>query len=99
SQGFFVTIVNPGTIQFNNGQRVFKQEALGESIFLAVPGSSQPAQDRSNFQDETIGLIRLDIQSDNGASRQIALGFSPTLTDGIDYGYDAEISGDLNDTD
>lgn len=99
SQGFFVTIKNPGTIQFNNSQRVFKKEALGESIFLAAPGASQPAIDRSSYQDDNISLLRLDIQSDNGASRQIAIGFSDVLTDGYDYGYDALISGDLSNTD
>jgi len=99
SQGFFATIVNPGTIQFNNSQRVFKQEALNESIFVRAPGAGQVAQDRSNYQDATISIIRLDIQSDNGASRQIAVGFSPMLNDGFDYGYDAPLSGDLNNTD
>ena len=33
-QAFFVEVVNDGNIEFNNGQRVFKQESLNESVFF-----------------------------------------------------------------
>ncbi|WOI23808.1 GEVED domain-containing protein [Nonlabens ulvanivorans] len=99
SQAFFVTITNNGSIEFNNSQRVFKQEALNESIFLAAPGSSQATADRSSYQDLNIKLIRLELISDTGASRQIAIGFDSGLSDGYDYGYDAYLTGTLNETD
>nr|WP_152556317.1 GEVED domain-containing protein [Nonlabens ulvanivorans] len=99
SQAFFVTITNNGSIEFNNSQRVFKQEALNESIFLAAPGSNQATVDRSSYQDLSIKLIRLELISDTGASRQIAIGFDSGLSDGYDYGYDAYLTGTLNETD
>lgn len=99
SQGFFVTVTGSGVLEFNNSQRVFKQESLGESIFLAAPGSNAPAQDKSSYQDLTIKLLRLDLEADTGASRQIAIGFDSAFTDGYDYGYDAYLGNDLNETD
>ncbi|WP_405368735.1 GEVED domain-containing protein [Nonlabens sp. Asnod2-A12] len=99
SQGFFVTLTDNGTLNFNNGQRVFKQESLGESIFVSAPGSPQPTADRSDYQDETIDILRLELEADNGASKEIVLGFADFLTDGVDYGYDGAMFEALRDTD
>ncbi|MGJ8684290.1 MAG: GEVED domain-containing protein [Nonlabens sp.] len=105
AQGFFVTVENNGTIQFNNSQRVFKKEAdydgslTNGSIFLGAPGTNPAAQDASSYQDMNIKLLRLELIADSGASREIAIGFDAALTDGYDKGYDAYASGTLNETD
>ena len=99
SQGFFVTLTDNGTLNFNNGQRVFKQESLGESLFVSAPGSPQPTADRSDYQEGSIDLLRLELEGDNGASKEIVLGFADYLTDGLDYGYDGVMFETLRDTD
>ncbi|WP_298955217.1 LamG-like jellyroll fold domain-containing protein [uncultured Nonlabens sp.] len=88
AQGFFVSVVNSGTLTFNNSQRIFKTESAGESVFVSAPGATQPVVDRSDYQNTDVELIRLELEADNGASKEIVLGFSDTLTDGVDFGYD-----------
>ncbi|AGC78628.1 GEVED domain-containing protein [Nonlabens dokdonensis] len=87
-QGFNVTITNNGSVNFNNGQREFKTEGA-ESVFVAAPGTSQPIADRSNRQNPDMGILRLEIEADNGAGSETVIGFADFVTDGIDYGYDA----------
>ena len=60
-------VIADGDIEFNNGQRVFKQEALGETEFF------RGAEDKK-VKDKTIALMRLDFTTSNGLSREIVLG-------------------------
>lgn len=99
SQGFFVAIENDGDLQFNNGQRIFKQEALGESIFLNAPGNSNSTVDRSSYQTTDLPLLRLELIADNGGDREIVIGFSNQFLDAYDKGWDSKNTGVLNETD
>jgi len=99
SQGFFVAIENDGNLQFNNGQRIFKQEALGESIFLNAPGSTTNAVDRSSYQTTNLPLLRLELIADNGGDREIVIGFSNQFVDAFDKGWDSKNTSVLNETD
>ncbi|WP_124981431.1 LamG-like jellyroll fold domain-containing protein [Nonlabens xiamenensis] len=91
SQGFFVNHTGTGNLEFNNGQRVFKLEAAGESIFTGAPGSSQAQVDRSDYQDQEATIIRLELESEVGESKEIVLGFDQRFTMGEDYGFDGRM--------
>jgi hypothetical protein len=85
-QGFFVEVANDGDIEFNNGQRVFKQEDLGESVFYRSSGT-----DTQTSAEETAAetqILRLEFGVSSGASRSFVIGFSEDATDGYDYGLD-----------
>ncbi|MGB5364531.1 MAG: T9SS type A sorting domain-containing protein, partial [Aureibaculum sp.] len=97
-QAFFVEVVNDGNIVFNNGQRVFKQEDLGESLFFrssntenAESGTEQTAAENQ--------ILRLEFGVSSGASRSFVLGFSEDATDGYDYGMDGGLINDPPDDD
>ncbi len=94
-QAFFVEVVNNGNIEFNNGQRVFKQESLNESVFFRETQSQDNttneeliARDGETTVTGPMQTIKLEFGVSNGASRQFVLGFSETTTDGFDPGYD-----------
>ena len=84
-QGFMTEIVANGTIQFDNSQRTFRQEALGESVFFRENTSS----DEEIVNEDVIKMIRLEFRLDNDLSRELVLGFSDFTSDGFDYGYDS----------
>ena len=87
-QGFFVEVVaDSGTIEFNNDQRVFKSEDLGESIFFRNSNSENATSTSS--EDNPLGLMRLELTVSNGNKRNFVLLFGESATDDFDYGYDA----------
>lgn len=97
-QGFFVEVVNDGNIEFNNSQRVFKDENAGESVFFR----GAPSQD--NTADEAaeanpMQTIKLEFGVSNGATRRFVLGFSGQTTDGFDPGYDGGLITQTPDED
>ncbi|WP_299335706.1 LamG-like jellyroll fold domain-containing protein [uncultured Psychroserpens sp.] len=90
SQGFFVVGENTGTINFNNGQRIYRKEGVGTSIFVrnADPNSTvynynQDTDDRMKF--------RLGFNSVNTIHRQLLLTIDETTTTGYDWAFDAKI--------
>ena len=90
-QGFFVEGGEGGTVQFNNGQRVFKKESGGESVFTK---SSEVVSSTNN----NVSPIRSDINRlyfnasfSNGLQRQLLLAEKDGTTEGIDFGYDAKL--------
>ncbi|WGD36001.1 LamG-like jellyroll fold domain-containing protein [Olleya sp. YS] len=85
-QGFMIEINGTGDINFNNGQRIFKTEASGESMFFRANTSSATT---SVNQEVSIQKIKLEFTANNGLGRELVLGFSNTTTDDFDYGYDA----------
>ena len=85
-QGFFVQgSLTGGSIEFNNGQRVFQREMDGNSVFI----SKQAAQ-QSPEADE-IDRVYFRFTTPEGPQRQLLLGVKSGLPDGINYGYDAEM--------
>ncbi|PQV51751.1 concanavalin A-like lectin/glucanase superfamily protein [Jejuia pallidilutea] len=116
-QGFIVEIENDGvtpfdgTVEFNNGQRVFVKESDADgdfnngSVFFKTQGVKGTKVSQSNTgasNTDSIQKIRLEFRSVTGPStkRELLLGFSEHTTDGYDYGYDAEAhdasNNDLN---
>lgn len=88
-QGFLTEIIADGTVEFNNNQRVFKQEGLGESVFFRQP--NQTTENTSDVEEEVLQIIKLEMLVSSGLSRELALAFSDATTDGYDYGYDAKL--------
>jgi len=87
AQGFMVEVVGSGNIEFNNGQRLFKTEASGDTMFFRQGSSSERTDNNS---DNAISLVRLKFTQDNGLGRELVLGFSNITNDDFDYGYDAK---------
>lgn len=89
-QGFFIDTNGTGNIAFNNSQRVFKLESLGESIHYKT-------ESLKNSSDDSI--VRIGYEDPEGFHRQIALCFLPNSTADFGYnpGYDALISGERED--
>ncbi len=89
-QAFFVEVVNDGDIVFNNGQRVFKQEDLGESVFFRSFGTDTSTEETAAETQ----ILRLEFGVSSGASRSFVLGFTEDATDGYDYGLDGGLITD-----
>lgn len=84
-QGFFTTITNPGTLTFNNAQRAFARESLGETIFYKTHNTKNKAT-----IDER-PKVWLSFTSPKKYSKIIGLGYdSKNATYGYDRGYDAK---------
>nr|WP_321222190.1 LamG-like jellyroll fold domain-containing protein [uncultured Psychroserpens sp.] len=88
-QGFMTEIIADGTIKFNNAQRIFKQEALNESVFFRA--GEEVAQNDNEYNADELSVIKLQLQISNGNIREIALAFGNMTTDAYDYGYDAKL--------
>jgi len=86
-QGFFVAGENSGTINFNNGQRVFEKEGSATSVFVrnTVGGKSE------NFNTNTDDRMkfRFGFNSVNTIHRQLLLTIDENTTEGVDWAYDA----------
>ncbi|WGD36002.1 LamG-like jellyroll fold domain-containing protein [Olleya sp. YS] len=87
-QGFIVEVTGTGNIEFNNGQRTFKTETDGESIFFR---NSNPQESANSTQTDSTGIqkIKLEFKTNSDLGRELVLGFSDTTSDTFDYGYDA----------
>ena len=96
-QGFFVVGETAGTINFNNGQRVFRREG-SNSIFMesnptgngiATPGRSS---NNSDADEDLRPKIRIALNSVNTLRRQLLLTIDDNATDGIDWAYDGALN-------
>ncbi len=90
AQGFFVQ-GSPagGTIEFNNGQRAYKREAIvaDDSVFTKTASSAS---------NSTVDLRRLYFKftTPEGPQRELLLAVKEGLEDGMNYGYDARMLDD-----
>ena len=92
-QAFFVEVVNDGNIEFNNSQRIFKQEDLGESTFFRSSNTDNTETSTEETAAET-QILRLEFGVSSGASRSFVIGFTEDATDGYDYGLDGGLIND-----
>ena len=88
AQGFFVEVITDlGNIEFNNSQRIFKKETDPDGpIFFR---SSNSENQSSTSENNSMGIIRLELTVSNGNKRNFVLGFGERTTDGYDYGFDS----------
>jgi len=101
SQGFFVVAdADGGTINFNNGQRIFHKESSGNSTFVGMndefsegesmsPTESADTDDKEDRFDEDSRLkLRVALYSVNTIRRQLLTTVDENATSGVDFGYD-----------
>jgi hypothetical protein len=91
-QGFFVSADNNGTVNFNNGQRVFQKEGGAGSVFMR--GNSQNSN-RTTLEDENSDdrmKFRIGFNSINTIHRQLLLTIDENTTPNVDWAYDAKLN-------
>lgn len=97
SQGFFVVGESTGTINFNNGQRVFQKEGANSVFMEANPTGNEtfvPGRSVSNPNDnvaDTRMKIRLGYNSVNTLRRQLLLTIDENASINKDWGYDGKL--------
>jgi hypothetical protein len=93
SQGFFVVGESNGSINFNNGQRVYKKESNGTSVFMrsseVTTTSTEDTDNRMKF--------RIGFNSINTIHRQLLLAIDENASIGYDWGYDGKLYDDQMD--
>ncbi|OUR91297.1 hypothetical protein A9Q87_10955 [Flavobacteriales bacterium 34_180_T64] len=97
NQGFFVVAEGAGgTINFNNGQRVFQKEdgsLSSSSVFLRSSEPNDSEVDAVEVSSDGRTKMRLGFNSVNTIRRQLLLTVDQNASPNIDWGYD----GKLND--
>lgn len=90
-QAFFVVgdAVDGGQIQFNNGQRAFKKESLGEAVFMKSNKiiAKTDVTDLSDLRPK----FRIGFDAPKISHRQLLLTIDERATPAADWGFDAEI--------
>ena len=84
-QSFMTEVVEDGNIEFNNGQRIFKTEASGDTEFFKSTASTE------DDEEEEMTMIRLNFSTSDNHSRELVIGFSDQTTEAYDRGYDAKM--------
>ena len=87
AQGFFVTGENTGSINFNNGQRVFQKEGAN-SVFVRNSNNNSPTANADNGDPRL--KIRLGFNSNNTLHRQLLVTVDQRASLNYDWGFDAK---------
>lgn len=95
-QGFMVQGgVSGGSIEFNNGQRVFERELDGNSIFVSRNTSDNTTPRLAQISllqtDDGIKRMYFSVTTPQGPKRQLLLALKEGLSLDVDYGYDAKL--------
>jgi len=88
-QGFFVTGESTGTIDFNNGQRIFQKEG-GSSVFMRLSGNNTVRRDHQTIDDRM--KLRIGFNSINTIHRQLLVTVDDRATPDFDWGFDALVN-------
>jgi len=95
AQGFFVQ-GSPagGTIEFNNGQRAYKREAIvgDDSVFTKTASAESASSTSTNTAD--LQRVFFKFTTPDGPQRELLLAVKEGLVDGMNYGYDARMLDD-----
>ncbi|WP_179345842.1 LamG-like jellyroll fold domain-containing protein [Winogradskyella ursingii] len=90
-QGFFVVGENTGTINFNNGQRVFQKKGGASSVFVRSTANNSNGTNGDAQNADTRMKIRLGYNSVNTIHRQLLLTIDDNATKDVDWGYDGAL--------
>ncbi|AJR04907.1 proprotein convertase P-domain-containing protein [Siansivirga zeaxanthinifaciens] len=86
-QGFFTTIISTGNLTFNNGQRQFARESLGETVFY----KSVNKKGSSSNKIDNRSKVWFSFTAPAGITKTIGLGYDKDhATYNYDKGYDAK---------
>jgi hypothetical protein len=89
-QGFFVVGKSTGTINFNNGQRVFRKEVRSGSSFLGDDNASQSQANYNSEENDNRMKFRIGFKSINTIHRQLLLTIDENASTDVDWAYDAK---------
>jgi hypothetical protein len=84
-QGFFTTILDLGSIEFNNAQRTFARESANETIYFKTSTKNK----RTVIKDKR-PKIWFSFTEPKGYTKMIGLGYDEKTSYGYDRGYDAK---------
>jgi len=90
-QGFFIAGKDGGTINFNNGQRVFKKED-DSSIFMRSANNSISSSTSENEEQDNRMKFRIGFNSVNTIHRQLLLTIDDNATPDVDWAYDGKLN-------
>jgi hypothetical protein len=91
-QGFFVASKNTGTINFNNGQRVFRKEGNSNNAVTRTNPIVTP-EASYNLEDNDDRLkFRIGFKSINTIHRQLLLTIDDNTTSDVDWAFDAKLN-------
>lgn len=85
-QGFFTTIVNSGSLVFQNSQRYFARESLNQTIFYK--GSNKNKQTTTSTDERP--KIWFSFTDPNQYTKTIGLGWDSNASYNYDKGYDSK---------
>ncbi|AXP81547.1 hypothetical protein CJ739_2474 [Mariniflexile rhizosphaerae] len=84
-QGFFTTILNSGSLVFNNAQRGFARESANETIYFKTS-----TKNKQTINEDNRPKIWFSFTEPKGYTKIIGLGYDEKTTNGYDRGYDAK---------
>ena len=99
AQGFFVTGINLGTINFENDQRVFEKEGGGNSVFVRNNGNNPTQSNNDTNASDTRMKFRIGFDAGYNMKlhRQLLLTIDNSTTYDADWAYDAKLNDDQTD--
>lgn len=99
SQGFFVTGISAGTINFENDQRAFTKEGGSSSVFMRTAKSSNSQNDTVDEEVDDRMKFRIGFKASNDLQlqRELLLTIDENTTEGVDWAYDAHLNEDQTD--
>ena len=98
SQGFFV-VASPtgGNVTFNNGQRAYRKESSGGSVFLRAMEATESSNSIQTEDADTRMKFRFGFNSINTIHRQLLLTIDDIATEGVDWAFDGKLYEDQMD--
>ncbi|WP_194766623.1 T9SS type A sorting domain-containing protein [Tamlana sp. I1] len=92
-QGFFVTVINSGTLIFNNAQRAFATASANGTVFFKTNSKSKTQQTQNA---DNRPKLWFKLTEPNGRHKTIGLGYDSQATHNFDKGYDAKSYDNLD---
>ena len=97
SQGFFVSGISDGTINFENDQRAFTKEDGSSSVFMRTTNVSNSQNSEEYIDDRMKFRIGHRASNTMHLQRELLLTIDENTTEGVDWAYDAHLNEDQTD--
>ncbi|APY09409.1 hypothetical protein BWZ20_14320 [Winogradskyella sp. J14-2] len=97
SQGFFVSGISTGTINFENDQRAFVKEGSASSVFMRTTNSSNNQNNEQDIDDRMKFRIGYRASNTIHLQRELLLTIDENATEDVDWAYDAHLNEDQTD--
>ena len=97
SQGFFVTGISAGTINFENDQRTFAKEGGSSSVFMRNANATNTQANEDETDDRMKFRIGFNASYNMQLHRQLLLTIDENTTTEVDWAYDAKLNEEQTD--